>query len=183
MADITKLATQKITKPNIEDVMPHYLDGDILKQALEFIAYLRANKMKPSWTLHNAWKGVNKGKILYYIRLPVYASHFYRPNQPNARNWERSWCVTPYLTNIAKYEHQITDDFHRKLILQNLYGCKPHCPETQCWSNQTITVLGQDLHRFCGGTLNNRSLWIVNPDDTEMEAIKKLMEMEKRARC
>jgi len=30
MSDITSLAVQKVTKPNIEDVLPHCLDGEIL---------------------------------------------------------------------------------------------------------------------------------------------------------
>jgi len=182
MADITQLAVQKVTKPNIENVLPYYLDGETLESALDLIAYLRENKMKPSWTIHNAWKAVNKGKVLYYIRLPVYESHFYRPNQACKTSWEHSWCITPYLTNLSQYEHLITDEVHKKIILDNLYGCKPYCPKTSCWSETTLTVFDKKLERYCGGTLKNRSLWIVNPDETEIVSIKKFLALEKQAR-
>jgi len=184
MADITSLAVQKITKPNIEEILPYYLDGEALKSALDFIAYLRENKMKPSWTIHNAWKAVNKGKVLYYIRLPVYSSHFQRPNNPN---WERSWCVTPFLMNLAKYENLITDEFDKKMVVDNLYGCKPYCQGARCSAKNPetrITICGTEIVRHCHSSmLRNRSLWVVNPDKNEIESIKKLLELEKKARA
>ena len=183
MSDITSLAVQKVTKPNIEDVLPHYLSGEMLKNALDFVAYLRKNKMKPSWTIHNAWKATYKGKPLYYIRLPLYDSHFYRPNQPAEITWERSWTVTPYLLGIEQYQHQITDETDQQIVMDNLYGCKPNCIEP-CNSETKLQLFGKEIVKNCdsGGTINNRSLWIVNPNEREIAAIKKFMELEKQAR-
>ena len=183
MSDITSLAIQKVTKPNIEDVMPYYLDGDALKNALDFVAHLRANKMKPSWTLHNAWKAVNKGKVLYYIRFPVYKSTFFRPYN---QNWERSWCVTPYLINIAQYENMIADDKLKKIIVDNMYGCEPHsCGDKCSTKNQEIkiTICGTELIRYCHHVmLGNRSLWILNPNENEIDSIKKMLDFERQVR-
>jgi len=36
------------TKTRIEDVMPHYLTGENQKSALDFVTYLRTNKVKPT---------------------------------------------------------------------------------------------------------------------------------------
>jgi len=181
-----ELSNQKKTKPMIEDVMPDYLEGDILKNALSFIAYLRENKMKPVWAITNGWKAVYKGKTLYYIRLPLYESHFKRPNQPAGTTWERSWCVTPFLMNLAKYENLITDETDKKIIVDNLYGCVPYCGGVSCSTKNPemrITVCGTELVRYChSGMLGNRSLWIVNPDGTEINSIKKFLELEKNAR-
>ena len=176
---------QKKTKPLIEDVMPNYLEGDMLKNALEFIAYLRDNKMKPVWAITNGWKAVYKGKTLYYIRLPLYKAHFKRPNQPNEISWERSWCVTPFLMNIAKYDNLITDETDKKIVTDNLYGCVPYCNERKCHEKHPetkITVCGTEIVRYCGGMLDNRSLWIVNPDKAEIDSIKRFLELEKNAR-
>jgi hypothetical protein len=177
------LKEQKKTKPMIEDVMPHYLDGGRLKNALEFIAYLRENKIKPVWAITNGWKAVYKGKTLYYIRLPLYEAHFNRPNQLDGTNWESSWCVTPFLMNLAEYEDLITDETDKKIVVDNFYGCVPYCRGSGCSSEKKITVCGTELVRYChDGMLGNRSLWVVNPDETEIACIKKFLELEKNAR-
>jgi len=184
MADITASAMQKISKPNIEDVLPHFLDGEALRNALDFAAYLRENKTKPSWKFHNSWCAVNKGKIYCYIRLsaPNREAGFYHPNHPDEKSWERSWCITPWLSNLAKYEHLITDDVDKKIIADNLYGCVPYCRKNNCAPKKRITVCGTEIVRYCHGMLDNRSLWVVNPDKTEIDSIKKLLELEKQAR-
>jgi len=38
---------EKKAKPQIEEVIPQYLDGDMRRAALGFVAHLRANKMPP----------------------------------------------------------------------------------------------------------------------------------------
>jgi len=181
-----ELWAQKNIKPMIEDIMPHYLEGDRLESALEFVAFLRENKMKPVWAITNGWKAVHRGKTLYYIRLPLYPAHFDRPNQSGETSWERSWCVTPFLMNLAKYEHLITDETNKKIIVDNFYGCKPYCKMARCAGRnpeKKITVCDTELMRYCGdGMLKNRSLWIVNPTETEIDSIKTFLELEKNAR-
>ena len=49
------MPTQKKPKPEIENVIPEYLDGDMKKTALDFVAWLRANKMNPVWASANIW--------------------------------------------------------------------------------------------------------------------------------
>ena len=47
---------QKEINPKVEDVISDYLDGEMKRIALDFIAFLRTNKMNPAWTLTNLWK-------------------------------------------------------------------------------------------------------------------------------
>jgi len=53
---------QQDAKPMIDDVICHYLDGNTLKDALSFIDYVRASKMKIKWTAANVWSVRYKGK-------------------------------------------------------------------------------------------------------------------------
>ncbi|MCL2079885.1 MAG: hypothetical protein FWH17_08615 [Oscillospiraceae bacterium] len=53
---------QKDTKPEIEDVICQYLDGNTLKNALDFISYIHASKMKIKWSAANVWSVKYKNK-------------------------------------------------------------------------------------------------------------------------
>ena len=61
---------QKSTKSKIEDVINATLEGNALKNAQDFILYLRENKMTPGWASTSSWKANYKGKSVCYIRLP-----------------------------------------------------------------------------------------------------------------
>ena len=43
------LDEQRKARPKIEDAIPEYMDGTMKAAALDFIAWLRANKMSPGW--------------------------------------------------------------------------------------------------------------------------------------
>jgi hypothetical protein len=60
---------QKESKPKIDNVICHYLDGDPLKDALNFIEYIRASKMKIKWSAVNVWKVTYKRKHVLDIRI------------------------------------------------------------------------------------------------------------------
>jgi len=50
--------SEKSKKQDIEDSINAMLDEKLKPTILDFIFYLRENKMKPSWTIINAWKGL-----------------------------------------------------------------------------------------------------------------------------
>ena len=182
MSDITTLAVQKATKPKIEDVIPCYVGVEALKTALDFIAYLRENKIKPVWTLHNAWKGTYKGKVIYYIRLPLYRGHFRSPKRSSDADWMRSWVFTPYLHNINRYEDQIMEEGLQDLVWDNLHYCKP-CAHRKCLPECDKVILGKELKNLCRGDLyGGCAVWFVSPDETTINGIKRLLELEKKAR-
>jgi len=55
-------------KPKIEDIASDYIDGDVLNNLLNFTAWMRANRMTP--TFANASKeGVNYTSRICYLKL------------------------------------------------------------------------------------------------------------------
>jgi len=189
----------KQTKPMIEDVMPHYLSGDNLKIALEFMAYLRENKIKPTWSLLNGWRGMNKGKVLYWIRLPQVKSHIDANRQPDCHfsnvkpssdiNWTNSWVITPYFSRIDTYDNIIASEGLDNFFLSNVHlcrGCKigTETPENKwCVPGVSKTIFSKEVQHICRGDLyNTMTAWFVNPNETEAKQIKRLLELEMQAR-
>ena len=107
---------QKKIRPKIEDIIPQYLDGDEKKSALEFIAYLRANKMSPGWAgFTNAWKATNKGGTICYMKLGAGSG------ASNIKN--NKWVVAPFLENLSKYEDNIINENLQPLLWENVFYC------------------------------------------------------------
>jgi len=168
--DLTSLPVQRKPKPKIEDVISEYLDGDMKKVALDFVAYLRENKINPLWSgINNRWKAVYKCKVLYYINLG-----------------REEWIVVPYLLNMDKYEQSIRNEELESIILDNIAYCTScpryreiHSVSKPCFPGLTKTILGQEINGICFG----RPLtWVYNPDEAKLNGIKKLLEFEKEAR-
>ena len=158
MTDITKLSVQKIAKPKIEDVLPCYADGEELKNALDFVAYLREIKMNPAWTIHNAWTGKHKGKVIYYIRLPLYKSHFSHKRPSDKTDWAKSWTFTPYLHNIEKYEDKIDDGKFQERLLACLKYANPNCGRGCACANRKV-LFGKQIHLCNGESYGGCATW------------------------
>ena len=124
-----------------------------------------------------------KGKSICYIRLPKYDSHFRSPKHSSELDWMRSWCVMLQLKtlNKNKFEGLNLDEGMKTFIRDNLYNCQPHCP-SQCNPENKIVVFGKELEKRCGSALDNGHLLIVNPNEIEINYIKKLLELEQEAR-
>ena len=60
---------QKVIKPNPEDVAREFLDGDSLKKLLEFLGFLKDNKLKLEWKSSNSWSVRYKYKSICYVNL------------------------------------------------------------------------------------------------------------------
>ena len=172
------MVTQNKLRPKIEEIIPEYLTCDNRKRALEFIAFLRENKIKPTWAIQNGWKATYKGKVLYYIRLPRYASHFRNLKQSDGTSWENSWVFTPYLHNMSNYEDSVINENLREFVLSGLHYCVP-CAHRLCPKEKTI--FGNKIQNLCGGDLyGGMALWYVNPNETEIGAIKSCWNLRKK---
>ena len=175
MTDISilDLHTQRLVRPKIETVLPFFLDDTRLNAALDFIKYLRTNKMSPAWAgIHNAWKAMNKGKPICYIRL--------------GGEWIREtknvqWVVMPYLNHMHQYENMITDEGLQDIVWDDLHycrGCAYNCPPL------SKTILGKNFDNLCHAQFYNGRFPVsfVNPDEVAYNQIKKLLEIEREAR-
>ena len=167
--DITHLHVQREVKPKVEDVLPYFLDGDMLEYALGFVAFLRANRMSPGWAgVHNAWRATNKKRPICYIRL--------------GREWVRDtenvkWVVVLYLDNMNGYTDKINDDW-QKIIWDDLHYCR-NCAYG-CFPGKTKTILGKEFSGLCPTFFNK--VCFVNPEEATIKIITRLLELEREAR-
>jgi len=171
---VTSFHVQREIKVKIEDVIPHYLEGDIKNTALNFAAYLQANGMQLKWDAWNTWKVHCKSKVLCWVKLNL----FVRPI---------TWVVSPCLTNIDEYEDMVIGEGLENFVWDNFKRCRPEC-HGRCrgkdTGGNTVAILGKKIDGICGEVfyVNNKKLDVVNPDETAINRIKILLELEKRAR-
>ena len=169
---ITSFPVQKETKVKIEDVIPHYLGGDMRKDALDFAAYMQTDKMLLKWDAWNTWKASCKSKVLCWVKLNL----FVRPI---------AWEVSPCLTNIDKYEESVRGEGLQDFVRDNFKRCRPSClGRGRCQGARSVTILGKEFNDICREVLdvNGKKVDYVNPDETAVNRIKKLLDFERRAR-
>jgi len=179
--NITVLSVQKKLKPNIEDVISQALEFNTLKgeywgNVLNFIAWLRENKMKPKFAgLHNAWNASNKGEMFYYIRLGVITGGYPGSNYPNR------WVVTPYLINMRDYEDKIFAEGLQDFVWDHVNQCNICAGKCGEKSSKKRTILGKEFTRFgCNGF--EYKLWVNRADEAAINSLKKLLLWEQQAR-
>ena len=177
-------------KPKLENLIPEYLDGDMKKIALDFIAYMRANKMSPAYQPSLRYKCSYKGKGICTIRLPRangsgnggFDNEFNQAWMPGDRS-KNFWAVVLELNNFHTYEDLIDDEM-KSIIWEkkNIYFCNNcwYTPENPraCAPGRSMTVLGKKFENLCGRGF----FWFFNPDEATINCIKKLVEHEKQAR-
>ena len=174
---------QKEIKPLIEDIINEYLDGDIKNTALDFVAYIRENNMKPVWALTNSWKISYKSKGIFYIRICMEKK--YNAYGPIGT----SWVITPYFSHIHEYEESIVNEGLHNIICDNVFHCVHSgrsdssgagCnPNKSCAGGATKTVFGKELKGLC---VSRPLIWFYDPDETAIDCIKRLLELEQNAR-
>ena len=183
MADIiveSLYQEQKKTKPKIEDAIPEYLEGNLRKTAQDFVAYLRENKMKPSWMLTNSWKVNYKNKCICQMRIWAdKINHFGPPGT--------SWVITPYLDYVDRYKAQIMDEGLQNTIWNNVFYCvhnsgrggKGCNPIKSCASGRSVMLFGKELKGIC---CTRPLIWFFDPDEMAIDCIKRLLVFEQNAR-
>jgi len=171
---------QKATKPLIEDLIPNFLDGEMKENALDFVAHLRANKMKPMWCLTNQWNANYKGKTICKIHL--------RKGDGGWSNVGRRdkdyWIIQLYRSHMNEYEKTIMDEDLQDIIWNNIVYCRKCKPKGEgkrgeCSQGTNIKLLGKEIKDVCGC---NWTTWIFDPDKATLNGVKKLLELEKQAR-
>jgi len=104
--------------------------------ALDFVAYLRKNKMTLRWAgFTNAWRANYKGKCICYVKM--------RPNESRDK-WK--WVIYPYLNHINEYE-RIIDEGMQDIIWGNVFACMG-C-RTPCIPTDRV-ILGRVCKNLCG---------------------------------
>jgi len=161
--NLTVLQRQKIDKPTPEDAFSEFLFDETKSNALNFIAWLRENKLTPRWDGIYRWKVSFKSKYICYINL----------------SWPPSngvWEVKPNRLFLGEYGKYITDDSLKKFVLDivQLPGCNMD-KRMSCGRKRNVDFLGKMHNEICG-------CWpfrAKNPDEEALENLKKLVLISK----
>ena len=156
----------------IENVIPEILDGERKKTALDFVAYMRGNKLKPVWTLTNTWKAMYKGKNLYHILLRN--DEWKETEQRWGKN---AWLVKLYIFHTDKYYDQIMSEELQNFIWDNIKYCT-NCGG-KCTPGHDAVILGKQIKGQCNVY---PLVWAFDPNEAAIESIKRLLELEMQAR-
>ena len=117
ISSLSNKEQQKI-RPKIEDVIPEILSGKMRETALDFVAYVRKNKMAPGWAgITNTWNASYKGKVIYRIQLK-------NDGWVNDRHSKHLWVVNPHLNHLAAYEEIIISDGMQNIVWDNIGYCR-----------------------------------------------------------
>jgi len=164
---LTVFQRQKITKPIIEEIIPEIItNGDIRKNILDFVAYLRTNNMSFRWSGVNTWKAYIKSKCICRVALGKIVW--------SGKNSDFWWVVLS-LTNLNEYKESITDSRVQKIIRDNIKYCNK-C--SGCTPGIEMTIAGIELKNIC----RDLSVVICDPDEEVLNGIKTLLELEQQAR-
>jgi len=154
------------TRPKIEDVISGHLEGDRRQNALDFVAYLRENKLNPGWTATNAWWVNYKGKRLVSIRVRgidtvgIPCGYGLDPG---------SWHIGHWLQGF-NFPDNLSDEL-KQFIWANMQPCK-HC--MSCAPGHSGFFLEKKFEAVC-------YFRIENPTTEGLELTKKLLECKKKA--
>jgi len=162
----TIVQEQAKVKPKIEDIIATNLDGDMKRIALDFIAYLRVNKLNPVKTSAYCWKVNYKGKRIFTININ-----------------KQSWFVLPYFDYINDFEDFVLENGLQNVYWDNIYYCvagRGCNPKKSCAGGTTTIFFGKEIKGICSCRI---FAWLDKPSETEINGIKILSELERQARA
>jgi len=152
---------QKADKPKIEDVAGKYLAGDNLTNLLDFLSFLKDNRLNPRWDYTNRWSFNYKSKKVCYISIS---------------DSENAWTFFPQGISLKstdkwfeEYNRHITDGGVKELVWSNLYN--KECKGGKCKGLVNHEIMGRVFDRVCFCW----SIRIKNPDSAALDNSKKLV--------
>ena len=162
--------SEKVTKPKIEEIITDVLAGDALENALDFVAFLRANKLSPRWASLNAWAVSHKNQRICYIRL--YGTAHYHNLE------DGSWHINHVNYGQTSFagddgEQLISDEKLKDMVWNNVKHCS-RC--YNCKPGNVVTVLGKQFDKVC-----HSWLMMKNPDIVTLGCAKRIVLMKKQA--
>lgn len=156
---VSKYEQQKKMKPLIEDIIDSYLKGQLRDDAIEFVNFLRANKMSPQWASTDSYALSYKSRRVCIIKI-------------NDGEWSL-WLSTQYNDDLNVCFSGEKEDT-QKIVLNNIIYCQ-YCGK--CAPGLNITILGKQLQNACYCPV----IRLQNPNQTELDCAKKLVILRKAA--
>jgi len=151
--------SEKAVKPKIEDIVNNVLSGDVLNNALDFVAYLRENKLSPIWSAKNVWTVSYKTFRVCFIRLNGAADY----HNLSAGSWN----ISPF---IGEYDANSLSGELKEIAWANKKNCRT-CG--QC-ALPLSAIFGKEFATSC-----ECSLLFVNPNSKTIECTKQLVALRR----
>ena len=164
--------------PKIEDFINELLDGEMRENALDFVAWLRANKFGISATSNSlSWKVTCKGKTVCRI-MDMTKDRWHIENYPD--NVERQLELTKGLEELIVRENMQdviwTHMTARKCRLCNPERCaKQFGGDAATFTGCTKVYFGREFKHLCKYTSD-----FYNPDKRAVECNKKICDLKKQ---
>jgi len=190
MAEEKKLdpsCIKKGNRPKIEDVINHFLNGDLKEAALNFAAFMRVNKMPFKIVTSTPrrqradFKGYEICNIGVYDNIDPMTGVIIPPGESSCL------AITPNLYNISKYDELAVNEGLNNIPWNVTRYCvfKDNSERTdvngtcsRCRKVTNRTIFGIEYKGLC------HHYWptFFNPDKETVEIIKRLLALEKQAR-
>ena len=156
-SEINLVQEQMKIKPQVEELIPMLLDGELKDTALEFITYLRDKKRIPRYSSFNSWKVSYKGECVCYIKLS---------NKMEKNIWGIAF-------RFEKFNSEFSGGF-KKAVQDNMKPCET-CLKA-CTKGIKLTVFEKEITNICRGW----PIKFVNPDANTLEYVKELIEYREK---
>jgi len=176
---------QRLHMREIEDRIPLIVAGDASASAMEFVSFLRSQKIKLKWTgIQNSYSQtgqVHMGQGLIYIGLG--------DRYMQGRN--DGWLVCVPLENIANYRDALIHEELLGFVVNHIYICTAATQADACNGGEgkygclrgvDMDVLGKHVNYAC--RLRNKkriAIYVHDPDETAINQIKRLLALEMAA--
>ena len=153
-------AQQRSVKPTPEEMIPLFVNDDQQQAALDFIAYIRACKMKPTWVSGNSWAYKYKNKRVGYFKI----------------NSDGNWVLWLFTQK---------DSFFREFILNEPNELKQYALENitkktpcgGCMPYLNRRAVNEDFENMCSGS----NVYMENPNENLVELAKRLIALRREA--
>jgi len=151
------VAEKKVT-PTIEEMVTDLIDGDKLKNFLDFNDFLKNNRFAKAKTAKNSCTWAVKHKNMNICSLRVRNDHWYI-------TYFKGFTRKKWFDKCEKY---ITDEL-KQFILDNININT--APGICCGGVQNVTILGEKFANVC----HCHPLWVNSPNGKALDYAKELV--------
>jgi len=159
---------QKANKPTVEMVAEQLLDGNLKKDFMKFLDWLKQEKIRLQWGSTNSFNANYKGKRVARIEIGR--------GGRNCANHISIIIHTAERDKFAGYLEGQTEEVV-DIFMKNISKTCNDCGV--CAPGKSFDISGKHYERVCFDGLGSHGLRYINPDAEQTEIVKKLMNARK----
>jgi hypothetical protein len=155
---------QKNNRPTILEIADQLMDGDAKAKFLDFLGFLKLEKIGTPWGSTNSFNANFKGKRVARILIGL-----------GSRLEHNNWRITVATTNRGRFDSYVEglpDDI-RALFMEKLARKCTGCGV--CAPGKSFTLAGEQYSGVCFGGIGTVGFCYTNPSEAETALIKRLI--------